>query len=76
MSAGSFKASFSSASLRGSYWSLSIFVGAGGNALCALRLGEGRHEEAERVFGNTFVLELVVAVALGALSHCPRKGSE
>ncbi|MDU5612885.1 MAG: MATE family efflux transporter, partial [Slackia sp.] len=27
---------------------LSIFVGAGGNALCALRLGEGRHEEAER----------------------------
>ena len=50
---------------------LSIFVGAGGNALCALRLGEGRHEEAERVFGNTFVLGLVVAVALGALSLCP-----
>jgi putative MATE family efflux protein len=41
---------------------ISILIGAGGNALVALRLGEGKHESAERVMGNTFTLTLIVAV--------------
>ncbi|MDR2671924.1 MAG: MATE family efflux transporter [Coriobacteriales bacterium] len=43
---------------------VSILVGAGGNALAAIKLGEGKREAAERVMGNTFIL----ALALAALS--------
>jgi len=43
---------------------VSILVGAGGNALVALRLGEGKHEEAEKVTGNAFTLTLVFGVAV------------
>jgi putative MATE family efflux protein len=41
---------------------VSILVGQGGNALTALRLGAGRHDEAEKVMGNTFTLIIVVAI--------------
>ena len=46
---------------------VSLLVGAGGNALVALRLGEGKFKEAEKVLGNAFVLTLVFAVVLTAL---------
>jgi putative MATE family efflux protein len=39
-----------------------MLIGAGGNALVALKLGEGKHEEAERVLGNAFSLTLIAAV--------------
>ena len=50
---------------------ISVFVGAGGNALCALKLGEGKHDEAEKVLGNTLTLGLIVAVILAILSLTP-----
>jgi putative MATE family efflux protein len=45
---------------------ISMLIGAGGNALIALRLGAGRHDEAERVMGNTFTLTLVVTIIVTA----------
>jgi putative MATE family efflux protein len=36
--------------------SLSMLLAAGGNALAALRLGEGKNEDAEKILGNTLVL--------------------
>ena len=41
---------------------ISILIGQGGNALTALRLGAGKHDEAERVIGNTFILMIVAAI--------------
>ena len=35
------------------FLAIAMMVGAGGNALCALRLGAGKHDEAEHVLGNT-----------------------
>lgn len=40
---------------------VSILVGAGGNALAAIKLGEGKRESAERVMGNTFILSVCLA---------------
>ena len=34
------------------FMAISMLIGAGGNALCALRLGEGKHSEAEHVLGQ------------------------
>jgi putative MATE family efflux protein len=45
---------------------ISILVGQGGNALTALRLGAGKHNEAEKVMGNTFTLTIIVAAACTA----------
>ncbi len=42
---------------------VAVLIGAGGNALAAVKLGEGKREVAERVIGNTFVL----SIALGFL---------
>jgi putative MATE family efflux protein len=42
---------------------VSILVGAGGNALAAIKLGEGKRDVAERVIGNTFVLSVSLALA-------------
>jgi putative MATE family efflux protein len=50
---------------------LSMFVGAGGNALCAIRLGEGKHDEAERVVGNTFILGVIVALVIASWAFIP-----
>ncbi|MDR2197815.1 MAG: MATE family efflux transporter [Coriobacteriales bacterium] len=41
---------------------VSILIGAGGNAVLALRLGEGKHEIAERILGNAFILTIVASV--------------
>ncbi|WP_261429013.1 MATE family efflux transporter [Berryella wangjianweii] len=54
------------------FLALSLLIGAGGNALCALRLGEGRRDEAERILGNTFLLSIIMWVILAAaLSVAP-----
>jgi putative MATE family efflux protein len=44
-----------------------VLIGAGGNALAALRLGEGKHDEAERVMGNAFSLTIIAGVLCTAL---------
>jgi putative MATE family efflux protein len=41
---------------------LSVLIGAGGNALTALRLGEGKHKEAEHVIGNAFTMTFIMAI--------------
>ncbi|MDR2197251.1 MAG: MATE family efflux transporter [Coriobacteriales bacterium] len=46
---------------------ISLLVGQGGNALAALRLGEGKREEAERILGNTFTLCIIFCVISMAL---------
>lgn len=53
------------------FLALSMLIGAGGNALCALRLGEGKHDEAENILGNTAVLGAIVSVVLAVLVHIP-----
>jgi putative MATE family efflux protein len=47
--------------------SVSVLIGVGGNALCALRLGEGKHEEAEKILGQAFFMTIVAAVLMTAL---------
>lgn len=44
-----------------------ILVGAGGNALLALYLGEGKHEEAERILNNTFLLIAGISLSISVL---------
>lgn len=44
------------------------WFGVGGNALAALKLGEGRRNEAERTLGNTTFLLIVVPVAITAVA--------
>ncbi len=46
---------------------LCLLIGNGGNALIAIKLGEGQRRKAEKIVGNTFMLSIVVAV-LVALS--------
>ncbi|MDR0501430.1 MAG: MATE family efflux transporter [Coriobacteriales bacterium] len=41
---------------------MGVLIGAGGNALAALKLGEGKHDDAEKVLGNAFTLTVVAAV--------------
>ena len=42
------------------FMALGMLVGTGGNALCAIKLGEGRKDEAERVLGNTVTIGIIV----------------
>lgn len=51
--------------------SLAMLVGNGGNALAALLLGEGKHEDAEISLGNTFTLSIIVAVFIAVLVNTP-----
>lgn len=53
------------------FLALAMLIGAGGNALCALRLGEGKHNEAEHILGNTAMLAVLVSIALAVLAHIP-----
>ena len=53
------------------FLALSMLIGAGGNALCALRLGEGKHDEAENILGNSFTLALLVSVGFAVCAHIP-----
>ncbi len=41
---------------------ISMLIGQGGNALTALRLGEGKRDEAEKVMGNTFTLTIIASI--------------
>ncbi|WP_241158170.1 MATE family efflux transporter [Adlercreutzia sp. ZJ138] len=53
------------------FMALSMLVGNGGNALAALRMGEGRRDEAEWTLGNTVFLALALAVIVFAISMSP-----
>lgn len=53
------------------FMALSMLTGMGGNALCALRLGEGKHGEAERVLGNTVFLGLAIWLVVLVIAWCP-----
>ncbi len=44
------------------FMALSMLVGNGGNALAALRMGEGKRGEAERSLGNTMTLCIVISI--------------
>lgn len=50
------------------FMAFSMLVGNGGNALAALRMGEGKRDEAERALGNVVLLSLIISalVALAA----------
>lgn len=41
-----------------------VAIAVGGSTNIAIKLGEGNKEEAEKVLGNTFLLELIVAIAI------------
>lgn len=53
------------------FMALAMLVGAGGNALAALRLGEGNRDAAERALGNVIALSLVLWVLVAALAVNP-----
>lgn len=53
------------------FMAIAMLVGNGGNALAALRLGEGRREEAERALGNVVSLSLIMAVVVAFLGWFP-----
>lgn len=53
------------------FLALAMLVGNGGNALAALRLGEGRKDEANRSLGNTITLGIIIAVLVFILAHIP-----
>ena len=43
---------------------ISMLIGIGATTLISIRLGEGAHDEAERILGNAFVLMIIAALAL------------
>ena len=47
-----------------------MLVGAGGSTLLALRLGEGKSEEAEDILNNSFLLMAILCLALIVLGYC------
>ncbi len=56
------------------FMALAMLVGNGGNALAALRLGEGKRDAAERSLGNVVFLSIVlwILVALAAANQIGR----
>ena len=48
---------------------IATLVGTGGNALLAIKLGEGKKEEAEGILGNSVVLVTLLAVCFTVLGH-------
>ena len=53
------------------FMAISMLVGNGGNALAALRMGEGNREDAERSLGNTVCLSIVLAAVVAVVAHVP-----
>lgn len=45
----------------------SAFVGMGGAPRAAIKMGEGKNDEAERILGNCFILLLIISAALTAV---------
>jgi putative MATE family efflux protein len=48
---------------------VATLIGQGGNSLTALRLGAGKHDEAEKVMGITFILTMLAAVVCMVLVY-------
>ncbi|HIW76864.1 MULTISPECIES: MATE family efflux transporter [Gordonibacter] len=53
------------------FMAISMLIGNGGNALAALRLGEGRRVDAEVSLGNTMFLSIVVSVLVALAAANP-----
>ena len=53
------------------FMAIAMLIGNGGNALAALRMGEGKPEEAERSLGNTVTLSLIASVAVAIAMFVP-----
>ena len=53
------------------FMAIAMLVGNGGNALAALRMGEGKPEEAERSLGNTVTLSLIFSVIVAIIVFVP-----
>lgn len=53
------------------FMAIAMMVGAGGNALAALRLGEGSRVSAERALGNTVILSIVLSVIVAICGATP-----
>ena len=53
------------------FMAIAMLVGNGGNALAALRMGEGKPEEAERSLGNTVTLSLIASVVVAVAVFIP-----
>lgn len=53
------------------FLAIAMLIGAGGNALAALFLGEGKHGRAEKVLGNTLALSIILSVLVAILASIP-----
>ena len=53
------------------FMALAMLVGNGGNALAALRLGEGRKADAEVSLGNTVTLGIILWIIIAAIAAYP-----
>lgn len=53
------------------FMALAMLVGNGGNALAALRLGEGRKADAEISLGNTVTLGVILWIIIAAIAAYP-----
>ncbi len=53
------------------FMAISMLVGIGGNSLCALRLGEGDRESAERSLGITVTLSIIISAIVAILAFLP-----
>ena len=53
------------------FMAVSMLVGAGGNALAALRLGQGRKDQAELSLGNTVTLCIILWIVVAIAASIP-----
>ncbi len=53
------------------FMAIAMLIGNGGNALAALRMGEGSRVEAEKSLGNTVVLSIIVSALMAVLAFTP-----
>lgn len=51
------------------FMAFAMLVGNGGNALAALRLGQGRRDGAEIALGNTVTLAIIIAVIIAVMAN-------
>lgn len=53
------------------FMALGMLIGNGGNALAALRLGEGNKQAAEKSLGNTVCLGIIIAIVVAIIACIP-----
>lgn len=53
------------------FMALAMLIGNGGNALAALRLGEGKREAAERALGNVISLSIILWIVVAIMAANP-----